>query len=104
VYWLASLGTTLLCCGLIFVRSNAPHELMFFLAVISFNLIMLLRLIADLDNPFGYENPNSSENVSLSVLVQARQRIEALRGRAAARIPHAPAQAAGQREGAAWKG
>jgi predicted membrane chloride channel (bestrophin family) len=103
VYWLASFGTTLLCSGLIFVRSSAPHELVFFLTVISFNLIFLLRLIADLDNPFGYENPNSSENVSLAVLVHARQRIEALRGAAVAGIPHAEATAAAKLEGALWK-
>ena len=39
VYWLASLGTGLLCVGLIITRIAAIHEAVFFLGVIAFNLI-----------------------------------------------------------------
>jgi len=39
VYWLASLGTGLLCVGLIITRVAALHEAVFFLGVIAFNLI-----------------------------------------------------------------
>ena len=78
VYWLASLGTGLLCVGLIITRAAALHEAVFFLAVISFNLIFLLRLILDIDNPFSFADANSIEFVSLKVLHEACRRIQTL--------------------------
>lgn len=78
VYWLASIGTALLCGGLIITRVGALHEAMFFLAVIAFNLIFLLRLILDIDNPFSFADPNSIEFVSLQVLQDACRRIQML--------------------------
>jgi len=78
VYWLASLGTGLLCVGLIITRVAALHEAVFFLGVIAFNLIFLLRLILDIDNPFSFADPNSIEFVSLKVLHDACCRIETL--------------------------
>lgn len=78
VYWLASIGTALLCGGLIFTRAAALHEAVFFLAVIAFNLIFLLRLILDIDNPFSFADPNSIEFVSLQVLQDACRRIQML--------------------------
>jgi len=78
VYWLASLGTGLLCVGLIITRAAALHEAVFFLAVIAFNLIFLLRLILDIDNPFSFADPNSTEFVSLRVLQDACRRIQTL--------------------------
>ena len=78
VYWLASLGTGLLCVGLIITRIAAIHEAVFFLGVIAFNLIFLLRLILDIDNPFSFADPNSIEFVSLKVLHDACCRIETL--------------------------
>ena len=71
VYWLASLGTGLLCVGLIITRNAAIHEVVFCLGVIAFNLIFLLRLILDIDNPFSFADPNSIEFVSLKVLHDA---------------------------------
>jgi len=78
VYWLASIGSALLCGGLIITRAAALHEAVFFLAVIAFNLIFLLRLILDIDNPFSFADPNSTEFVSLRVLRDACRRIQTL--------------------------
>jgi len=44
--------------------------------IISFLLIFLLHLIADLDNPFGYGDPSSIEDVSIDVLALTQVRIE----------------------------
>lgn len=76
VYWLAYAATFLLCTGLILARSTAIMESTFFLMVISFLLVFLLHLIADLDNPFGFSDPNSVEDVSLDVLVLTQARVE----------------------------
>jgi len=81
VYWLAYISTTLLCTGLVLAKEERILEATFFLMVISFLLIFLLHLIADLDNPFGFSDPNSVEDVSLDVLIQAQARIEAIAGR-----------------------
>jgi hypothetical protein len=78
VYWLASIGTALLCGGLMITRASTLHEALFFLAVIAFNLIFLLRLIHDIDNPFSIADPNSIEFVSLQVLQDACCRIQTL--------------------------
>ena len=93
VYWLASLGTALLCGGLMITRTTAIHESVFFLAVIAFNLIFLLRLILDIDNPFSFADPNSVEFVSLKVLHNACRRIDSLVRSLPGRLdaPHPPA-------------
>ena len=41
-------------------------------------LIFLLHLISDLDNPFGYSDPESAENIPLAVLISSQVRIEKL--------------------------
>jgi predicted membrane chloride channel (bestrophin family) len=76
VYWLAYTATFLLCTGLVIARSEAIGEATFFLMIIAFLLIFLLHLIADLDNPFGYGDPSSIEDVSIDVLVLTQVRIE----------------------------
>ncbi len=76
VYWLAYTATFLLCAGLTLANTNAIVEATFFLMVISFLLVFLLHLIADLDNPFGFSDPDSVEDVSLDVLVLAQARID----------------------------
>ena len=76
VYYLAYSTTFLLCAGLIFTKTEAIQEATFFLMVISFLLIFLLHLIADLDNPFGYGDSNSTEDISLDVMVLAQGRVE----------------------------
>ncbi|MCX5947862.1 MAG: hypothetical protein NTY67_06695 [Cyanobacteria bacterium] len=76
VYWLAYTATFLLCTGLIVARSEAIMESTFFLMVISFLLVFLLHLIADLDNPFGFSDPDSVEDVSLDVLIVTQVRVD----------------------------
>jgi predicted membrane chloride channel (bestrophin family) len=64
-YLLADAMTVCLCVGLVLVRIDPFYESLFFVGVISFLMIFLLMLIRDLDNPFGYYERSSGEDVSL---------------------------------------
>jgi len=75
VYWLAYLGMFLMTGGLVLMKQESLHDMLFFIAVIAFLLIFLIRLIADIDNPFGYSDPDSAEDISLDVLVKAMGRL-----------------------------
>ena len=77
VYWLAYLGTALLTGGLVLMKEESLQDHLFFISVISFLLIFLIRLIADIDNPFGYSDPDSAEDISLDVLVRSIARLRA---------------------------
>ena len=68
VYWLAYFSSTLLFGGLLLARANHWFDSLFFLAVISFVVLLILRLISDIDNPFGLGDPDSAENVPIEVL------------------------------------
>lgn len=68
VYLLASLSSGLLLIGLLLSHSGALHEKLFFLVILAIQLLLLLRLIADLDNPFNYTSRKAFENVSLEPL------------------------------------
>jgi predicted membrane chloride channel (bestrophin family) len=67
-YLLADLVTILLCIGLIFAKIEPFYESLFFVGVIAYLMIFLLMLIRDLDNPFGYYDRSSGEDVSLKPL------------------------------------
>lgn len=67
-YAIAEIITGLLCLGLIFTKIDPYYESLFFVAFVSFILIYMLFLIKDLDNPFGYNEENLSEEVSLRPL------------------------------------
>lgn len=71
VYLLASLSSSLLVVGLLLSRSGTLHEPLFFLAILSIQLVLLLSLIANLDNPFDYGSKRSFENISLEPLKRA---------------------------------
>jgi hypothetical protein len=88
VYWLAYTSATLLCTGLIFAKEEDITEATFFIMVISFLLIFLLHLIADLDNPFGFSDPDSVEDVSLDVLLQTQCRLETIANKHYERFGH----------------
>jgi uncharacterized protein (DUF433 family) len=75
VYWMADIASFLLFVGLVIARGTNLAESVFFLAVISFLLILLLRLIDDLDNPFGHNDTASAENVSIDLLEETVARI-----------------------------
>jgi predicted membrane chloride channel (bestrophin family) len=64
-YLIADATTVSLCIGLILVRIDPFYESLFFVGVISFLMTFLLMLIRDLDNPFGYYERSSGEDVSL---------------------------------------
>ena len=68
VYWMAEIASTLLFAGLVVTKSENLPESVFFLGVISFLLILLLRLIDDIDNPFGQSDVKSAEDVSIHLL------------------------------------
>lgn len=78
VYWMADIASTLLFAGLVMMQSPNLPESVFFLGVISFLLILLLRLIDDIDNPFGYSDLGSAEDVSTNALEQAVERLRVL--------------------------
>ena len=76
VYWMAEIASTLLFAGLVMTKSENLPESVFFLGVISFLLILLLRLINDIDNPFGQSDINSAEDVSIDLLEDIAARLK----------------------------
>jgi hypothetical protein len=76
VYWMAYLSTALVCLGLIFTRVTSAIESVFFMVVVSFVLLFLLHLIGDLDQPFGFSNEDSTEDVSLDALLLCLKRLK----------------------------
>ena len=77
VYWMVDIASMLLFAGLVIARTENLPESVFFLAVISFIVILLLRLINDIDNPFGLPDLDSAENVSIELLEKAVDRLKA---------------------------
>ena len=77
VYWMADIAAVLLFAGLVMARAENLPESVFFLAVISFIVILLLRLIDDIDNPFGLSDLDSAEDVSIDLLEKAVDRLRA---------------------------
>jgi uncharacterized membrane protein YtjA (UPF0391 family) len=75
VYWMADIAAVLLFAGLVMARSENLAESVFFLAVISFIVILLLRLIDDIDNPFGLSDLDSAEDVSIELLETTVKRL-----------------------------
>lgn len=78
VYWLATAGIVLLSGSLIFTVTDVLQESIFFIIVITFLLIFLLRLIADIDNPFGHADATSAEDVSIELLVATVLRLKVM--------------------------
>jgi hypothetical protein len=76
-YLIAELTTFLLSLALILSRIEPFFESLFISGVIVFLLAFLLLLIRDLDNPFGYYEAGSSEEVSLKPLADAIARMNA---------------------------
>jgi predicted membrane chloride channel (bestrophin family) len=67
-YLIAEITTVFLVIGLILSKIEPFYESLFFVGVITFLLTFLIMLIRDLDNPFGYYESDSSEDVSLKPL------------------------------------
>ena len=64
-YRIAEWTTLFLVLGLIMVRIDPFYEALFVVGIITFLLTYLIFLIHDLDNPFGYTDSDSAEDVSL---------------------------------------
>jgi hypothetical protein len=90
VYWLASAGIVLLSGGLVFTATDVLEESIFFILVIAFLLIFLLRLISDIDNPFGHADATSAEDVSIDLLVASVLRLEEMAAAASLTIASVP--------------
>ena len=75
-YLLADVITVLLCVGLVLAKIEPFYESLFFVGVISYLMIYLLMLIRDLDNPFGYYERYSGEDVPLKPLEDVATRLE----------------------------
>jgi hypothetical protein len=74
-YLLADLITSLLCIGLVLLKIEPFYESLFFVTVIAYLMIYLSMLIRDLDNPFGYYERYSGEDVSLKPLEDTAHRL-----------------------------
>ena len=74
-YLIAWITTALLSLALILSQMEPFYESLFIVGVIVFLLAFLLLLIGDLDNPFGYYEKTSSQDVSLKPLEDAIARI-----------------------------
>jgi hypothetical protein len=64
-YFIAISTVILLIGGLVFSKIEPFYESLFTIGIVSYLLTFLLLLIRDLDNPFGYYDGGSSEDVSL---------------------------------------
>lgn len=75
-YAIAEAATALLTIGILFLRFEHFHESFFVVVVIPFIMFYIIALIRDLDNPFGYCDGASAEDVSLKPVEDALKRIE----------------------------
>jgi predicted membrane chloride channel (bestrophin family) len=75
-YLIARFTTLLLIVGLVLVNIDPFYESVFFVGIITFLLRFLSLLIKDLDNPFGYYEGDSVEDVSLKPLDDLAGRIK----------------------------
>lgn len=75
-YFIASTTTYLLVFGMIFLKIEPFYESLFFVGLVTYLLLFLLRMIRDLDNPFGHYNESSLEDVSIKPIFDASARID----------------------------
>lgn len=75
-YVIAQLMATLLVAGFLLARIEPVREGHFFVGLITFLLVYLIRLIRDLDDPFEYETGSGGpDEVSLQPIEDARERL-----------------------------
>ncbi len=74
-YLIAQVTTMLLIGGLILAKIDPFYESLFYVGVITFLMRFLGLLIQDLDNPFGYYEGDSVEDVSLKPLEDVISRL-----------------------------
>jgi hypothetical protein len=80
VYLLAYVASGILCTGLTLIKSDSTsyYNNNFFLFSLSWILIFILHLINDLDNPFGFSDESSAEDVDLAILESTQARLKVL--------------------------
>lgn len=80
VYLLAYAASGILCTGLTLIKgdSSSYYNTSFFLFCLSWILIFILHLISDLDNPFGFSDDSSAEDVDLAILESTQLRLKEL--------------------------
>ena len=80
VYLLAYVASGVLCAGLTLIKgdSTSYYNNNFFLFSLSWILIFILHLISDLDNPFGFGDKSSAEDVDLAILETTQSRLKEL--------------------------
>ena len=76
---LADITTFLLLIGLVLSKIEPFYESLFFVGVITFLLRFLGLLIKDLDNPFGFYESGSQEDVSLKPIEDVIARLKVIR-------------------------
>ncbi len=78
VYLLAYAAAGILCLGLTLIKNDATsiYNNGFFLFSLSWILVFILHLISDLDNPFGFSDKSSAEDVDLTILESTQLRLE----------------------------
>jgi len=79
-YFIAFTTTVLLIIGMVFLKIEPFYESLFFVGLVTYLLLFSLKLIRDLDNPFGFYENTSFEDVSIKPIDDAsarlRERIE----------------------------
>ncbi|MCK9393732.1 hypothetical protein M0Q03_02915 [bacterium] len=75
-YAIAEIITIILISGFIFIKMEPFYEGVFFISFVSFMLIYMIYFIKNLDNPFGYGQGGSVENVSLKPFLQTQRRLD----------------------------
>lgn len=80
VYLLAYVASGVLCTGLTLIKgdSTSYYNNNFFLFSLSWILIFILHLINDLDNPFGFGDKSSAEDVDFAILESTQARLKVL--------------------------
>ena len=64
-YLVGTTTSSLLLLGLVFLKIDPFYESLFGVGIVAYLVVFVMRLIQDLDNPFGYYERSSSEDVSL---------------------------------------
>ncbi len=77
-YAIAEIAAFLLVLGLLLAKIDPFYESLFFVGMVAFVLLYLLRLIRDLDDPFEYDGgAGDSDEISLKPLEDVTARLKA---------------------------
>lgn len=81
-YLISITTSALLLVGLTLTKIEPFYESLFFVSIVTYLIVFVIMLIKDLDNPFGYYDTGSHEDVSLKPFEDVRkefiERIEGL--------------------------